>query len=122
MDWPSGNRRFTKGDGPMAGNLRKSWQAFKKAHPDFEKSKAFKSDVGPQFDKFDKGCEELSALREATEKRATQLMTVGKSVAAALKGYEAVVKDLQDSDETIMKDFKDLNFEAFEALRVQNVG
>ena len=70
----------------MAGNLRKSWQAFKKAHPDFEKSKAFKSDVGPQFDKFDKGCEELSALREATEKRATQLMTVGKSVAAALKG------------------------------------
>ena len=106
----------------MAGNLRKSWQAFKKAHPDFEKSKAFKSDVGLQFDKFDKGCEELSALREATEKRATQLMTVGKSVAAALKGYEAVVKDLQDSDKTIMKDFKDLNFEAFEALRVQNVG
>jgi septal ring factor EnvC (AmiA/AmiB activator) len=106
----------------MAGNLRKSWQAFKKAHPAFEKSKAFKSDVGPQLDKFDKGCEELTALREATEKKAVQLVTIGKSVAAALKGYEAVVKELQDSDKTIMKDYKELNFEAFEALKEQKLG
>lgn len=103
----------------MASDLRKDWQTFKKDHPDFEKNKAFKSDVGPQLDKFQKARDEFSDLREEMKKKAAHVVTVGKSVAAALKGYEAVVKDLQDSDKTVMKDFKDLNFDSFEATYVQ---
>jgi len=90
----------------MATDLRKQWQDFKKKHPDFEKSKAFKSDVGPQLDKFD----------EARDKRmqaSWEVVKVGKSVAAALKGYEAVVKELAKSDRSVEKDFNDMNFEKF---------
>ena len=97
----------------MASDLRKSWKDFKRKHPTFEKSKNFKSDVGPQLDKFQKAREEFSALRHAVEKKAAEVVTHGMSVAAALKGYEAVVKELHASDKTIKADFSAENFDSF---------
>lgn len=93
----------------MASRMRQEWQEFKKAHPDFEKSKNFKSDVGPQLDKFDKARDEFDALRMAARERlaakAKEVVKLGASASAALKGYEAVVKELEATDRTIQADF-----------------
>ena len=97
----------------MASELRKAWQNFKKKHPEFEKHKKFKSDVGPQLDKFDKARDEFAELKRALEKKAEDVVELGSSVAAALKGYEAVVKDLEDTDKTIKSDFEKDDFERF---------
>jgi hypothetical protein len=97
----------------MASDLRKAWKDFKKKHPAFEESKNFKSDVGPQLDKFEKAREEFSELRDALLKKAAEVVALGKSVAAALKGYEAVVKELQESDKTVKADFSKANFDDF---------
>lgn len=96
----------------MAG-IRTSWQDFKKKHPNFEKSKKFKSDVGPQLDKFDKARDEYDALMHAAEKKAAEVVAIGNAVAAALKGYDAVVKELQASDKTIKADFSAGFFDTF---------
>jgi hypothetical protein len=93
--------------------LREDWQNFKKKHPAFEKSKNFKADVGPQLDKFDKAREEYSALREAMKKKGNEVYTIGLSVGAALKGYEAVVKELAATDKTIGAEFKSHDFDTF---------
>jgi hypothetical protein len=94
----------------MSSRLRQEWQAFKKAHPDFEKSKNFNSDVGPQFDQFDKARTEFDALRSAAEQKlsakAKEVVKLGMSLDAALKGYEAVVKELEATDRTIRADFR----------------
>jgi hypothetical protein len=50
-------------------DLRKQWQDFKKKHPNFEKSKNFKSDVGPQLEKFDKARLDYMNMMYAAEKR-----------------------------------------------------
>lgn len=97
----------------MASNMRKNWQEFKKNHPAFEQHKNFKSDVGPQLDKFDKARDEFAALKEQIRRKAAEVVTLGNSVSAALKGYQAVVKQLQEEDKTIRKDFNDLNFDDF---------
>jgi hypothetical protein len=96
-----------------ASVLREAWQTFKKKHPAFEKSKKFKSDVGPQLEKFDKARAEFSALREALKKKGTEVFTIGMSVGAALNGYEEVVKELESSDKTIAADFKANRFNGF---------
>jgi len=93
--------------------LREEWQNFKKKHPTFEKSKNFKSDVGPQLEKFDKAREEFSALREAMKKKGNEVYTLGVSVGAALKGYEAVVKEVAATDKAIEADFNKGNFGRF---------
>jgi len=97
----------------MVSAIRRDWQDFKKKHPDFEKSKNFKSDVGPQLDKFDKARDEFSALRAQIEKKASEVVALGNSVAAALKGYEAVVNELQKTDKTIKGDFSRMSFDSF---------
>lgn len=97
----------------MASDIRAKWQAFKKKHPTFEKSKNFKSDVGPQLDKFDKARDEFAAQKHALEAKATEVATLGKSVAAALKGYESVVNELKGSDKTIEHDFGQDHFDKF---------
>jgi hypothetical protein len=91
----------------MASEWRKIWQNFKKKHPTFEKSKNFKSDVGPQLDKFAKADVELDKLIAELHKKADEIVAIGKSVGAALKGYQAVVNELKESDPTIVRDFDD---------------
>ena len=90
----------------MASDLRKEWQEFKKRHPEFEKNKSFKSDVGPQLDKFDAARDECAKVRQ-------EVVKLGKSLAAALKGYEAVVKDVAKSDKSIEADYKKMDFDSF---------
>lgn len=101
----------------MASDLRKRWQDFKKAHPDFEKSKSFKSDVGPQLDKFDQARDQYAALKAAAleklQQKAQEVVKLGTSAGAALKGYEAVVKELEGTDKTIRRDFNASHFEVF---------
>jgi hypothetical protein len=53
----------------MPSNLRKMWQDFKKDHPDFEKHKNFKSDVGPQIDKFSKATDGVDKIATELGKR-----------------------------------------------------
>jgi len=97
----------------MASALREKWQAFKKKHPNFEKNKNFKSDVGPQLDKFDKARDEFEALVHSLDAKAVEVAKLGNSVAAALKGYEAVVKELHATDQSIGHDFSAASFDHF---------
>lgn len=110
----------------MASDLRQQWQAFKKAHPDFEKSKNFKSDVGPQLDKFDQARDQYAALKHAAQEKlnskAQEVVKLGTSVGSALKGYEAVVKELEASDKTIRRDFDAGHFERFVDVYVKQYG
>jgi len=92
---------------------RERWQAFKKKHPAFEKSKNFKSDVGPQLEKFDKARHEFEAIQHSLEAKCAEVFKIGNSVAAALKGYEAIVKELHASDQTIEHDFNEGHFNDF---------
>lgn len=103
--------------------MRQEWQAFKKAHPDFEKSRNFKSDVGPQLDKFEQAVDRYFALEEAALAKLTsqrqQVAKIGNAVGAALKGYEAVVKELEAADNTIRRDFHNKYYETFISTYVE---
>ncbi len=101
----------------MASDLRKSWQDFKKKHPDFEKHKNFKSDVGPQIDKFSDACMAVIELyRELKDDKLKVVFKQGASIDAALKGYEQIVKQLKSKDKTIEADFRALGFEDFDKI------
>ena len=104
----------------MASGIRRRWQDFKKGHPAFERSKLFKSDVGPQLDKFDKLCDEFAELTDQLNNKKKEALAAGRSVAAALKGYEKVVNDLKDSDKSILTDFNRLGFDRFEDIYLPN--
>jgi hypothetical protein len=101
----------------MPVQSRKDWQEFKKAHPDFERSKNFKSDVGPQLAQFDKAREEFAALAHAAQDKLTlkaeQVVKIGNSVGAALRGYDAVVKELEATDKSIRTDFSKKHLDSF---------
>lgn len=99
----------------MAHNdARKAWRAFKSRHPGFEKSKNFKSDVGPQFDKMYLAMDQYDALRASAQKKlqlkAQEVVKLGNSAIAAMRGYEAVVKQVQaTTDKTILADSNQTN-------------
>ena len=97
----------------MTSQLRRDWQDFKRKHPTFERSRNFKSDVGPQLDRFDKARDEFAAMGHALERKAAEVVALGVSVAAALKEYGAVVTELQKSDRTIKSDFSAMRFDSF---------
>jgi hypothetical protein len=86
-------------------DFRKEWQKFKKAYPDFEKNKSFKSDVGPQFDTLGKIHVEAEKAISNLSAKFEEGVKVLKSVKGALKGYEVVASQLKGSHKTIMKDF-----------------
>jgi hypothetical protein len=75
-------------------SLRQEWQEFKKRYPDFEKSKNFKSDVGPQLDKRDKAFDAVIKTRNELEEVAKELKQINKNLDAALGGYGVIVKEL----------------------------
>jgi hypothetical protein len=75
--------------------IREKWQAFKKKFPAFEKNKNFKSDVGPQMDQFETACENCLKGMVALEKQLADMMKVGLSLQAALKGYKGVMDDME---------------------------
>jgi len=89
----------------MAG-WRSEWQQFKKQYPDFEQSKFFKSDVGPQMDSYEKACDELKKGLAALTKRFDAAEKAGKSLLGALTGYGAVLKELEKKgNKTVSHDF-----------------
>ena len=92
----------------MAG-WRSEWQQFKKRNPDFEKSKFFKSDVGPQMDSYEKACGELRKDVAALVKRFDEVEKTGKSLLSALTGYGAIIKELEkNGNKTVDRDFWDV--------------
>jgi hypothetical protein len=95
----------------MAGDLRRLWRDFKRDHPAFEKSKNFKSDVGPQLDKFEQAQAQCFQMADKLQLKCREMAKLGNSVAAALKGYEAVIKELDATDRTIRRDFKHYGFD-----------
>jgi hypothetical protein len=88
------------------GKWRDSWTRFKKAHPTFEKSKKFKSDVGPMMDDYEKGCIKFEAALDAAVKAMNDLNKTGDVLLSALKGYKGVIDDVGASDKRIGDDFK----------------
>jgi hypothetical protein len=47
------------------------------------------------------------------QKKGNEVYALGVSVGAALKGYEAVVKEIAATDKSIENDFKQHHFDAF---------
>jgi len=76
--------------------VREKWQAFKKKYPAFEKSKNFKSDVGPQMDAFETDCEKCLKLVEQLETQLQAMRKTGLSLHNALKGYRGVIDQFKD--------------------------
>jgi hypothetical protein len=74
---------------------REEWQQFKKKYPQFEKSKSFKSDVGPQMDAFEAECEKCVKMVAQLVAQLQVMRTKGSSLHAALKGYRAVLDELK---------------------------
>ena len=74
----------------MDSAIRRNWQHFKLRHPEFEKSKPFKSDVGPQLDKLSDALAEHWRMVCALKRQGKEVARIAKIVQAALKGYEAV--------------------------------
>ena len=87
---------------------RSAWQTFKKQYPEFEKSKNFKSDVGPQMDKYESAVGSLMSALKEIEKKFDEAQKLGKSAAAAINGYGAIAKGLEKTNKGIYGDFQKL--------------
>lgn len=98
-----------------AWHTRKDWQDFKKRYPKFEKSKNFKSDVGPQMDKFEKAFGIAIDATAAARLKYDEVLVTMNSLLAAMAGYEVVVKELENSEAAykgkILVDFKKIHDE-----------
>jgi hypothetical protein len=88
------------------GKWRDAWTKFKKAHPDFEKSKKFKNDVGPLMDEYEKGCAKCEAAFVAAVKSLNDLDKTGQSLLYAFKGYKAVMDEMAAYDRRILGDYQ----------------
>ena len=84
------------------GKARKEWQDFKNKVPNFEKSKSFKSDVGPQLDDVENLIAKAFGEASKMGKILDELEKGAKSLSAAMKGYKAVAEDLKKAKD---KDF-----------------
>lgn len=80
----------------MAGNIRKTWREVKKKHPDFEKNKAFKADLGPNLDKLEKST--LSALAKVNGIGAyiKEILQHLSQCQAIMKSYKHVAETMED--------------------------
>jgi len=88
------------------GKWRDAWTKFKKAHPDFEKSKKFKNDVGPLMDEYEKGCAKREAAFVAAVKTLNDLDKTGESLMVALKAYKGVIDEVAEKDRKIAGDYQ----------------
>jgi hypothetical protein len=50
-------------------------------------------------------------MADKLQLKCQEMAKLGNSLAAALKGYEAVMKDLEATDRTIRRDFKHYGFD-----------
>jgi hypothetical protein len=91
------------------GTMRAGWRAFKKAHPEFEKEKAFKADLGPNLDKFEKVYASWGKQQESSSKDFGNVFNAWKTISAIMKGYEAATtyKNLADF-KALQKDVENL--------------
>ena len=92
------------------GDARKIWQFFKSKVPNFDKSKKFKSDAGPQMDSVENLIVKLIDSAEKDWKDAKDLETQVKSLLAAMKGYSVIADDLEkEKDADFLKYKKDFD-------------
>jgi len=86
------------------GQLRKEWRQFKNNHPEFEKEKTFKADLGPHLDKMEKVISGWVATQEAATKDLMNAQGLWVTVKSIMKAYYGVaaVKSLKD-----FKEFKE---------------
>ena len=87
------------------GQWRAEWQAYKKDHPSFEKSKGFKSDVGPALDMCEKDKEKVYKLLDNLKKNMIEFKKKGDLILESLTKYGIVVSELQQKDNSISGDF-----------------
>jgi hypothetical protein len=97
---------------------RKAWRDFKKAHPDFVKSKALKLDLGPSIDQYDKARTQYeramaSCSKEisASDKRIDAHLT---QVRAGLSAYRVTVQ--QSNNSAMKRDFDKIMAEEHPSL------
>ena len=72
--------------------MRKQWQAFKKAHPEFEKERKSKLDWGPTMDK-------LESARKTYESAQKALAAKQAALTKAYQAYEAAWSALSDAED-----------------------
>jgi len=84
------------------------WQNFKKSHPDFEKSKSFKSDLGPQLDKIVKIQSEVQKMNKGLAGKLNECLAAARSIDATLTGYGVIVKQMKNTDKSIVADFAEI--------------
>jgi hypothetical protein len=92
----------------MAGSARTSWQQFKKKYPDFEKSKNFKSDLGPNLDKWEAAAAKARKARDDYTAALDALLKAVKTVSQIAGGYGRVIDELKGSHRGIDKEFTDI--------------
>lgn len=91
--------------------LRDNWKAFKKNHPDFEKSLKKKMDLGPHLDAFEKAEDEIDALVRSVSKQFDLALSATRGIAQALPEYQKAAKEAAKTDKTIESDFKKVGFD-----------
>ena len=88
---------------------RSQWVGFKKKHPEFEKNKQVKTDVGPKMDTYEAAIDECRKLQVALQKSMQELWKTGDEVQDALKKYFPIVRQLESGGERgITKDFAEI--------------
>lgn len=87
------------------GMLRKRWQDFKKANPDFEKNKELKLDFGPQLDKFEDARVKLESVTQQVVKSAAEVDKARQNMVMVVAGYGVLVSKLAKTTPGIQKDF-----------------
>lgn len=108
----------------MAESVRASWQKFKKKYPDFEKSKNFKSDLGPNLDKWESAAAKARKARDDYLSAIDALVKAAKTVSQITGGYGKVVDELKGAHRGIETEFTDIfEFELkFNNLPIVEVG
>jgi phage-related minor tail protein len=93
----------------MASSLRDDWKKFKAKYPDFEKSKSFKADLGPNLDAFAKAAESAKKNLKNALDDLYDMIKAMENVENISKSYGAVVESMGGPIEIKTKASKDWN-------------
>jgi hypothetical protein len=93
------------------GAWRAVWQNFKKDHPNFEKNRLFKKDVGPNMDEYEKTMGAGSKCLDDLEQFFVDAEKVVNAICDGLDDYKPLLKELKNSDKSLEADYYNcLNF------------
>jgi hypothetical protein len=92
----------------MASGLRDDWKKFKSKYPEFEKSKSFKSDLGPNLDDFAKAAESARKNLKNAQDDVNDMIKASKNIENISKSYGPVVESIKGTSPGAVKDWNKL--------------